>query len=129
MKLHKSVFVILTLAFVLSVWGPAPVAAKNSMEVGTSSVGQTSSLTVSPVIDSKVKMAKLSVNNKTGGYLSIRLWGANGSYYFSIAPGKHRVELKPGRYSYTVSAVCGSKSGGVTIKKGRSWKWWCVKRK
>jgi len=129
MKLSRWLSVLLALVFVFSSVEAAPVAAKSGLDSGACSVSTSSDMVTSPVVDSKSKLAKLSINNKTGGYLSIQLRGQNGSYWFSIAPGKHRVFVKSGRYSYTVSARCGSKSGNVSIKKGKSWKWWCAKRK
>jgi hypothetical protein len=67
---------------------------------------------------------KVNLVNDTGGVLTITLSGAN-SYTFTVAAGKAKLYLVKGKYTYTVRAICGVKSGTVNIRGGLRWRWWC----
>jgi hypothetical protein len=104
-------FTIVTLAIlVLSALGPAPVYAKQADPAPDTTI----TLTVDPA---KTKLAKLRVNNKTGGTLYISFSGER-SYNFSTSKqGKTTFEsiIQPGKYTVTVTAS--SCSGQLTYKR------------
>ena len=110
MKALRLFTLILLAVLVLSALGPAPVYAKQDQAAS----GSTSTLTIDLA---KSKLAKLRVNNRTGGSLFIRLSG-DYSYSFSTAKqGKTTFDavIQPGKYTVTVtSSAC---SGELTLKR------------
>jgi hypothetical protein len=69
--------------------------------------------------------AKVVVNNRTGGALTLRLSGPQ-SYSWTIPPGKTTFKVISGTYSFTAYGCGGaSKSGSVKIKGTYQWDWWC----
>ena len=107
MKTLRFFTIIMLVVLVLSCWAPAPVYAK-----------QTSAPLNSPaLILAKTKLARLRVNNKTGGILYIRFSGTR-SYSFSTgSQGKTTFAsiIQPGKYTITVTtSAC---SGHLTYKR------------
>lgn len=110
MKALRWFTIILLAVLVLSCWAPAPAYAKPA----GSSVKSTASL----IIDlAKTKLARLRVNNRTGGTLYVSFSGKR-SYSFSTSnQGKTTFEtvIEPGKYTVTVRAsAC---SGSLTYKR------------
>lgn len=104
-------FTIITLAMlVLSALGPAPVYAKQANSASEDTISLTLDL-------AKNKLARLRVNNRTGGTLYIRFSGDR-SYSFSTSKqGKSTFEsiIQPGKYTVTVtSSAC---SGELSYKR------------
>jgi len=131
MKLHRVVAISLAFVFLFSSFGAAPVVAETiDQSASTCAVAGSNVSSVEVSHEAKSNLIKMTVINKTGGYLSLSFRSSTGlMYFFSVAPGKQGIFMPKGKYSYTVSAICGSKSGNITIKGNRSWKWWCKKAK
>jgi len=93
-------FTIMMLAvLVLSTWVPAPVSAKQS--------NTASANTTTLVVDlAKTKLARLRVNNKTGGTLYVRFSGERSYSFAASSQGKTTFEsvIQPGKYTITVTA-------------------------
>jgi len=65
------------------------------------------------------------VENNTGGTLTLDLSGP-AIYHFTLAPGRHPIQVVPGVYSYTGYGCGGaSKSGTMDLGEGDEWEWWC----
>ncbi len=135
MKLHRIIAVTLAFTFLFSTFGVAPVNAEpidkgSSACAFSSAYASDSSSFVNLDLFSKVKVGKISITNKTGGYMTFVFRNSMGGvFYFGVASGKQTISLPKGKYSYTASSICGSKSGNITIKGKRAWKWWCKKAK
>ena len=103
-------FTIVSLAvLVISAWAPAPAYAG---QLGSSQAGN--NLTVNPAA---VKLAKLRVNNRSGGTLYISFSGPRGYFFAATNQGKTTFDsvIQPGKYTITVTAsAC---SGKLTYKK------------
>ena len=110
MKTLRLFTLMLLAVLVLSALGPAPVYAKQDQTASGSTITLTIDL-------AKSKLAKLRVNNRTGGSLFVRLSGEY-SYSFSTAKqGKTTFDavIQPGKYTVTVtSSAC---SGELTLKR------------
>ncbi len=135
MKFYRITAIALAFTFLFSSLEAAPVAAQTvdqaSSACAVSSVAAHGMFSAVNVDSAKaVKTGKIAITNKTGGYMSFTFRNSQGGvYYFGVAPGKQTISLPKGKYSYSVSSICGSKSGNITIKGKRSWKWWCRKTK
>lgn len=91
MKALRFFTIVLVAVFVMSVWAPAPAYAKSS---------------TAAVAMAKTKLARLRVNNRTGGSLTVRFSGER-SYTFSTATqGKTTFQpvIEPGKYTITVTS-------------------------
>jgi len=104
-------FTILMLAIlVLSMWTPAPVYAKQ--------FGAASASTTTLIVDlAKVKLARLRVNNKTGGTLYVRFSGERSYSFATSSQGKMTFAsiIQSGKYTITVtSSAC---SGQLTFRR------------
>jgi hypothetical protein len=135
MKFHRIIAVTLAFAFLFSTFGAAPVyaepidKAKSACAVSSATASEPFSF-VNFDLGKKEKMGKISITNKTGGYMSFTFRNSKGGvFYFGVAPGKQTISLPKDKYSYTASSICGSKSGNITVKGKRAWKWWCKKAK
>jgi hypothetical protein len=110
MKTLRWFTIVLLAVLVLSTWAPAPVFAQPA--------GADSETSVTLTIDlAKAKLAKLRVNNKTGGTLYIRLSGDRSYSFATSKPGKTTFEsiIEPGKYTVTVTAsTC---NGQLTYKR------------
>lgn len=77
---------------------------------------------------SNSKIARLVFQNQTGATLYFNFSGPQ-HYSFAIPAGKTRVEVVPGKYTYTVSGSgCGAyftDDGKITIKGDTNWRWYC----
>jgi len=110
MKTLRLFTIVLLAVLLVSTWAPAPVYAKLSDPASTS--------TTSLIVDlAKTKLAKLRVQNRTGGTLYVSLSGTR-SYSFSTSnQGRTTFDpvIEPGKYTVTVRAsACG---GTLTYKK------------
>jgi hypothetical protein len=72
----------------------------------------------------KCKMAKISVFNHTGGDMNLSLSGPT-AYRFNLPPGNTRLLVIQGTFRYNMSALCGSKSGRLEVRKRIQWIWTC----
>jgi hypothetical protein len=93
-------FTIMMLAvLVLSSWTPAPVYAKQSNTASANTTTLVADL-------AKTKLAKLRVNNKTGGTLYVRFSGERSYSFAASSQGKTTFEsvIQPGKYTITVTA-------------------------
>jgi hypothetical protein len=109
MKTLRLFTIIMIAVLVLSAWAPAPVYAKGS--AGAPSV------TVSVVDPAKTKLARLRVNNRTGGTLFVTFSGERGYSFSTSNQGKTTFEsvIQPGKYTITVRAsAC---SGQLTYRR------------
>ena len=102
-------FTMISLAIlVLSVLGPAPVYAKQ-VDADT---------TVPLTIDlAKTKLARLRVNNKTGGTIYVNFSGDRSYSFATSKQGKTTFEsiIQPGKYTITVTtSAC---SGQLNFKR------------
>jgi hypothetical protein len=110
MKTLRLFTIILLVVLVLSTWAPAPVYAKGPHTAPSAS----NTLVVDPV---KTKLAKLRVNNKTGGTLYVVFSGERGYSFSTSNQGKTTFEpvIQPGKYTITVRAsTC---SGQLTYRR------------
>jgi len=110
MKTLRSFTFVLLAVLVLSIWSPAPVYAQ--------AANAGSETTVTLTLDlAKAKLAKLRVNNRTGGTLYVRLSGDRSYSFATSKPGKTTFEsiIEPGKYTVTVTAsTC---NGQLTFKR------------
>jgi hypothetical protein len=71
-------------------------------------------------------LIKVTINNKTGGYIYITLTGPH-TYNFTVAPGKSKIEVEKGKYNFTVRGCGGASSSGTRNFKGSFvWTWFCT---
>jgi hypothetical protein len=70
------------------------------------------------------KTVKVNMVNETGGTMTLILNGAT-SYRLAIPSGKSKIDLEKGKYTYTVYAVCGTKTGTINIRNRLRWSWRC----
>jgi len=72
------------------------------------------------------KQAKVTINNKTGGTLTIILNGPQ-YYVFYIPSGRSPIFVDAGKYDFTVYGCGGSSASGTKTFKGSGtvWSWWC----
>lgn len=98
MKTLRLFTIIMLAVLVLSTWTPAPVYAKQA-----NSAASSSTLVVDPA---KTKLARLRVNNKTGGTLRVVFSGERGYSFSTSKQGKTTFEsvIQPGKYTITVTA-------------------------
>lgn len=110
MKTLRLFTIMMLIVLVLSMWTPAPVYAKQSVSASTS--------TASPVVDlAKVKLARLRVNNRTGGTLYVRFSGERSYSFAASSQGKTTFAsiIQPGKYTITVTAsAC---NGQLTFRR------------
>lgn len=110
MKTLRWFTIVMLAVLVFSSWTPAPVYAEPAASDTETSI----TLTIDPA---KSKLARLRVNNRTGGTLFVRFSGDR-SYSFSTAKqGKTTFDpiIEPGKYTLTVtSSAC---SGQLTFKR------------
>jgi len=109
MKTLRLFTIIVLAVLVLSVWTPAPVYAKQSDKISTSTTF---------VVDlTKTKLARLRVNNRTGGTLRVVFSGDRGYSFSTAKQGKTTFEsiIQPGKYIITVTAS--SCSGQLTYRR------------
>jgi hypothetical protein len=109
MKTLRLFTIILLAVLVLSSWAPAPVYAKQP--------GNASSSTTLVADLAKTKLARLRVNNKTGGTLYVSFSGDRGYSFSTSNQGKTTFEpvIQPGKYTITVrSSAC---SGQLSYKR------------
>ena len=103
-------FTMLMLAvLVLSSWVPAPVYAKGS-EAASANTVLASDLAA-------VKLARLRVNNRTGGTIYVRFSGDRSYSFAASSQGKTTFEsiIQPGKYVITITASrC---SGELTLRR------------
>jgi hypothetical protein len=72
----------------------------------------------------KCVMAGVTIVNDTGSTLYINLNGP-ATFNFTVGTGKTKISVIKGKYNYSVSGSCGSKTGVMNLKKGDVWRWWC----
>ncbi len=110
MKTLRLFTIIMLAGLVLSTWAPAPVYAKQA--------NTTSSSSNTLVVDlAKTKLARLRVNNKTGGTLYVSFSGERGYSFSTSNQGKTTFEsvIQPGKYTITVTAsTC---NGQLTFRR------------
>lgn len=70
------------------------------------------------------KEIAITINNKMGGNLILTLTGPT-NYQFTLPPGKTKIFVAKGTYSYTGWGPCGSTSGTIDITYKATWTWWC----
>ncbi|MCI0521140.1 MAG: hypothetical protein L0Z70_12910 [Chloroflexi bacterium] len=70
------------------------------------------------------KMAKVTVNNTTGGSLTIVMVGPV-TYTFNLGVGVTKISVIKGVYDYTGYTVCGVDEGSYNFKGNVRWAWWC----
>ena len=103
MKTLRLFTIIILAVLVLSTWAPAPVYAMGSDTL---------------VVEfAKAKLARLRVNNRTGGTLYVRFSGPFSYNFAASSQGKTTFEsvIQPGKYTVTVtSSGC---SGQLTYRK------------
>jgi hypothetical protein len=108
-KVRWFTFLVL-LALFFSVWTPAPVAAKAETTLVT--IGASSG---NPEPAAAPETIKLTVQNKTGGTVYVKLSGTASYYFAATNQGKTTFMIKPGKYTYTITAsACG---GSITKTK------------
>src|ERR1044071_118681 len=109
MKTLRLFTIILLAVLVLSSWAPAPVYAKRPANASSSTA---------LIADlAKTKLARLRVNNKTGGTLYVSFSGDRGYSFSTSNQGKTTFEpvIQPGKYTITVrSSAC---SGQLSYKR------------
>ena len=109
MKTLRLFTIIILAVLVLSSWAPAPVYAKQP-DTASSSTTLVAAL-------AKTKLARLRVNNKTGGTLYVSFSGDRGYSFSTSNQGKTTFEpvIQPGKYTITVRAsTC---NGQLTFRK------------
>jgi hypothetical protein len=97
MKNLRLFTIVLLAVLVVSMWGPAPVYASPSDTPSTD--------TTSLIIDlGKTKLAKLRVNNRTGGTLYVSMSGDRGYSFSTSEQGRTTFDavIQPGKYNITV---------------------------
>ena len=71
------------------------------------------------------KLVKVTINNQTGGSVTLYLTGPK-SYTFYLAAGKSSIEVEKGKYNFTAYGCGGaSHSGTRNIKSKFVWRWFC----
>jgi hypothetical protein len=109
MKTLRLFTIIILAVLILSSWAPAPAYAKGAMAPSTNTT---------LVVDlGKTKLARLRVNNRTGGTLYVRFSGERGYSFAASNQGKTTFEsvIQPGKYTITVtSSAC---SGQLIYRK------------
>jgi hypothetical protein len=97
MKTLRVLTILFIAVLVLSSWAPAPVYAK---------APATTSATIMLDDLAKVKLARLRVNNRTGGTLYVSFSGERSYSFATSQQGKSTFEsvIQPGKYSITVRA-------------------------
>jgi hypothetical protein len=79
-----------------------------------------------PKAKSGGKAAKVTVDNRTGGWITLKLYGPQ-EYNFNLAPGTTKIEVAKGKYTYTVWGCGGaSLSGTKKLNGSLIWKFWCT---
>ena len=108
MKTLRSFTILMLVVLVLSSWAPAPVYAR--FEAASSKT--------SLVVDlATAKLARLRVNNRTGGTLYVRFSGERGYSFATSSQGKTTFQsvIQAGKYTITVtSSRC---SGELTFRR------------
>jgi hypothetical protein len=106
MKALRLLTIIVVVVMVISIWAPAPVYAQPSNPGSASQAGDYA----------KTKMAKLRVDNRTGGTLYVRLTGPRSYFFYAPGQGKTTFEnIEPGKYTIVVTtSACG---GSLTYTK------------
>lgn len=67
----------------------------------------------------------VQIQNKTGGYITINLTGP-ATYRFNQPPGKSKIAVIKGQYSYTAWGCGGANiTGKMKLGAGRVWTFWC----
>lgn len=77
--------------------------------------------------EGKSTLIKLEIVNRTDSALRLRMSGP-GTYSFYLPLGSTNVELLSGKYSFTISGVCGTPftdSGTQKISRNRIWTFYC----
>jgi hypothetical protein len=109
MKTLRLFIILMLTVLVLSSWASAPVYAKQS---------DSTSVNTTLVVDlAKTKLARLRVNNRTGGTLYVRFSGERSYSFAATSQGKTTFEsvIQPGKYTITVTAsTC---SGQLTYRR------------
>ena len=109
MKTLRSFTLLMLAVLVLSSWAPAPVYAKGveAASTNTTLVGDLAA----------AKLARLRVNNRTGGTLYVRFAGERGYSFATSSQGKTTFQsvIQAGKYTITVtSSRC---SGELTFRR------------
>jgi hypothetical protein len=110
MKALRFLTVMIIAVLVISAWAPVPAYAK-SVET------QATSNTNNPTVDvAKAAMAKLTVDNRTGGALYVSLSGPRSYSFATSKPGKTTFgNILPGKYTVVLrSSRC---RGSLTYTK------------
>jgi hypothetical protein len=97
MKTLRILTILFIAVLVLSSWAPAPVYAKGV---------PATSATVTLDDLGKIKLARLRVNNKTGGTLYVSFSGERSYSFATSQQGRSTFEsvIQPGKYNITVRA-------------------------
>ncbi|RPJ22855.1 MAG: hypothetical protein EHM33_22490 [Chloroflexi bacterium] len=115
MKTLRLFTIVLLAVLVISTWGPAPAYAKSADTAPTNSTSLTVDL-------AKTKLARLRVNNKTGGTLYVSFAGERSYNFSTSSQGKTTFDavIQPGKYTVTVttSACKGKLSFKRNVKGG-----------
>jgi hypothetical protein len=109
MKTLRLFTILMLTVLVLSSWAPAPVYAKGS-EVASANTTLAVDLAV-------VKLARLRVNNQTGGTLYVSFSGDRSYSFAASSQGRTTFEsvIQPGKYIITITASrC---SGELTLRR------------
>ncbi len=110
MKKVRWFTLMVLLALFCSAWAPVAVAAKAETTLVTIGAGSGSSQ-----VAAASETIKLVVQNKTGGTVYVRLVGAQSYSFAATNQGKNTFQIKPGKYTYTItSSACG---GSITKTK------------
>lgn len=73
----------------------------------------------------KSKLARVKIDNRTGGFVWLNLVGP-ATYQFSLKPGKSEIWVIKGKYTYTAFGCGGaSVSGTRKLNSGMLWSWYC----
>jgi hypothetical protein len=109
MKTLRLFTIAVLAALVISTWAPFPAYAQPSTAASED--------TVSLVIELKeTKLAKLTVDNRTGGTLYVSLSGPRNYNFSTSKKGKTTFkDIEPGKYTITVRAS--SCSGSLSYKR------------
>jgi hypothetical protein len=96
MKALRFLTIMIVAVLVISAWSPAPAYVK--------SVGTPATNGINPTINGvKVKVAKLTVDNRTGGTLYVSLSGLRNYSFATSKQGKTTFNnIEPGRYTIVV---------------------------
>jgi hypothetical protein len=118
MKTVRLVTFLIVAILVFSAWTPSPVLAR--ADATTVTIGADSGNT--SVDFAAAKLVKLTVINKTGGTLYVRLVGPKNYFFSAPNQGKTSFQIEAGRYTFTVrsSACSGSISKSKNFKGGGS---------